>query len=374
MPGWSITTWSLQGAATTVPISGTNGVLSGTAVFLEFDDTNVGGQNFRWNDLNKTFFVTWFNGATWQTLGRFTDPTTSPNYWELVGTGLSITGLAIGPANVFRQFVGVEANPRIQWDTNGKIDWGAGGASAVDVTLQRIAAATLQVTGNIRGSAAPSNVADLTRKDYVDTQVATAVPKAGGTMTGALILSGDPTTALGAATKQYVDASGTGATTFAAGAVLFGQGTKIPAVDTANFFWDGTNHRLGLGNNAPATLLDIANGTITLRQAGGNYSLTWANPAAARAISIPDPGGADSFVFAAMTQALTGKTLTGNIAVTLGPTLAQQHTLPAVASDTFALIGAAQTLLLKTLTTPVLTSPSLTSQSPASSSIQSTKM
>lgn len=33
----------------------------------------------------------------------------------------------------------------------------------------------------------------------------TALPKSGGTMTGALILSGDPTTANEAATKQYVD-------------------------------------------------------------------------------------------------------------------------------------------------------------------------
>ena len=34
----------------------------------------------------------------------------------------------------------------------------------------------------------------------------TALPKSGGTMTGALVLSGDPTTANEAATKQYVDA------------------------------------------------------------------------------------------------------------------------------------------------------------------------
>lgn len=33
-----------------------------------------------------------------------------------------------------------------------------------------------------------------------------ALPKSGGTMTGALVLSGDPTTANEAATKQYVDA------------------------------------------------------------------------------------------------------------------------------------------------------------------------
>lgn len=37
--------------------------------------------------------------------------------------------------------------------------------------------------------------------------VAAAVPLAGGTMTGALTLSGDPTNILHAATKQYVDAN-----------------------------------------------------------------------------------------------------------------------------------------------------------------------
>ena len=42
----------------------------------------------------------------------------------------------------------------------------------------------------------------------MNTAVATAVPLAGGTMTGALILSADPTTALGAATKEYVDNAG----------------------------------------------------------------------------------------------------------------------------------------------------------------------
>src|SRR5262252_1579202 len=48
-------------------------------------------------------------------------------------------------------------------------------------------------------------------KSYVDSQDALHVLKAGDTMTGALVLPGDPTTALQAATKQYVDAhAGTG--------------------------------------------------------------------------------------------------------------------------------------------------------------------
>ena len=44
------------------------------------------------------------------------------------------------------------------------------------------------------------------------------------------------------------------------GSVLFSNGTTI-AQDNANFFWDDTNNRLGIGTNTPATTIDV-NGTI----------------------------------------------------------------------------------------------------------------
>ena len=52
------------------------------------------------------------------------------------------------------------------------------------------------------------------------------------------------------------------------GSVLFSNGTTI-VQDNANFFWDDTNNRLGLGNAAPTTTLDITgtfkvSGTATL--------------------------------------------------------------------------------------------------------------
>ncbi len=54
-------------------------------------------------------------------------------------------------------------------------------------------------------SAAPTQAGFLTRKDYVDGQIALMVPLAGGTMTGSLTLAADPSTGLEAATKRYVD-------------------------------------------------------------------------------------------------------------------------------------------------------------------------
>lgn len=47
------------------------------------------------------------------------------------------------------------------------------------------------------------------------------------------------------------------------------------------------------------------------------------------------------------------------LAATVGPVLTQQHTLPAVASDTFVLLAATQTLTAKTLTSPTINSASL---------------
>jgi hypothetical protein len=47
---------------------------------------------------------------------------------------------------------------------------------------------------------------------------------------------------------------------FTSGSVIFSNGTTL-AQDNANFFWDDTNNRLGIGTNTPTTELDV-NGVI----------------------------------------------------------------------------------------------------------------
>lgn len=57
---------------------------------------------------------------------------------------------------------------------------------------------------------------------------------------------------------------GTGTTTaFTSGSVVFAGGSGNYAQDNANFFWDATNHRLGIGTATPAsgTSIDIVNST-----------------------------------------------------------------------------------------------------------------
>ena len=44
---------------------------------------------------------------------------------------------------------------------------------------------------------------------------------------------------------------------FTTGGVIFSGATGYPTVDAANFFWDDTNNRLGIGNAAPTVPLDV---------------------------------------------------------------------------------------------------------------------
>ena len=45
------------------------------------------------------------------------------------------------------------------------------------------------------------------------------------------------------------------------GAVLFVNPASVLSQDSANFFWDDANKRLGIGNNAPAVSLEVGDAT-----------------------------------------------------------------------------------------------------------------
>jgi len=53
---------------------------------------------------------------------------------------------------------------------------------------------------------------------------------------------------------------GTNATTWTAGSIPYLSNSTTFAQDNANLFWDGTNHRLGIGTTAPVNSLDVAGG------------------------------------------------------------------------------------------------------------------
>ena len=128
-------------------------------------------------------------------------------------------------------------------------------------------------TNKITGLGTPTVSTDASTKAYADTMV----PLAGGTMTGALTLSGAPTVGLHAATKTYVDAVGSAVSADAASAAA--------SATAAALSYDSFDDRyLGAKSSAPSvdndgnTLVAGAiywNTTTGAMQVWNATALTW---------------------------------------------------------------------------------------------------
>lgn len=90
-----------------------------------------------------------------------------------------------------------------------------------------------------------------------------------GSTTG-LIFSGSGTTQSLAGTLGVVY-GGTGTNNqFTQGAVVFAGASGVYSQDSGNFFWDVTNHRLGIGTTVPGTAVTIK-GSLTIIDGGQNF-------------------------------------------------------------------------------------------------------
>jgi hypothetical protein len=93
-------------------------------------------------------------------------------------------------------------------------------------------------------------------------------------------------TAAGLSSTLVVGSGGTGtATAFTLGSVVFATTAGTYAQDNSNFFYDGTNHRLGLGTSAPSTVLDV-NGISRF----GNHTTNYAQIDTAGVLSFSGSG------------------------------------------------------------------------------------
>jgi hypothetical protein len=161
-----------------------------------------------------------------------------------------------------------------------------------------------------------------TNLDGIDTAVFAALPKAGGTLTGPLTLAADPTVALGAATKQYVEARLGPRNTIINGNFGVNQrgyvsGTAIAAAAYGHDRW-----KAGAGGctytftaTVPDIQVTITAGTLTQVIEGGNifaaaWRLSWVGTAQARVYQ-----GSPTGAYAASPVTVSGLTVGTNTIV-----------------------------------------------------------
>ena len=139
---------------------------------------------------------------------------------EELATGLDLQMQGAGSAHIG---IGTDSSDNIEFDNTG-----AGAVVNIEVEVFNVSATAVAGEGG-DGTDATARAAAAAAQATADA----ALPKAGGTMTGALVLAAAPTANLQAATKKYVDdnASGTDATARTAAAAA--QATADAALPKA---------------------------------------------------------------------------------------------------------------------------------------------
>jgi len=233
-------------------------------------------------------------------------------------------------------------------------------------------------TNKITGLGTPTVSTDASTKAYADTML----PLAGGTMSGAIAMGtnkitgmGTPTVSTDAATKGYVDGVTVAPSNLTGPITSVGSATSIASqTGTGTKFVVDTSPTLVTPVLGVATATSINGTTIpstkTLVVTTDKLSTLAATTSAELAGVISDETGSGSLVFAT-SPTLSSPTITSGAkhnGSTSGTTTLQATavagtttlTLPA-ATDTLVGLATTDTLTNKTLTTPVISSPKISS-------------
>jgi hypothetical protein len=131
-------------------------------------------------------------GTYYTAVYHLNDDTVQTQYWVVPAAAQAT--LASVQAQV------IPATQAVQSVTKSYVD-----AAIANVSSGTIPASGGTMTGPLTLNADPTAALQAATKHYVDTTAATLLPKSGGTMTGPLVLAADPVTSLQPATKNYVD-------------------------------------------------------------------------------------------------------------------------------------------------------------------------
>ncbi|MEI6650932.1 MAG: hypothetical protein WCL23_05940, partial [Candidatus Moraniibacteriota bacterium] len=138
------------------------------------------------------------------------------------------------------------------------------GAFPMTLAATASTSVTLPTSGTLATLAGAEALSGKTYNGLSLSSAADGFTVAGGTTSRTLTISGGNVSInqnlTTTSSPSFTGISVSGLTT---GSVVYAGSSGALSQDNSNFFWDGTNHRLGIGTTSPAGILDVRGGTAT---------------------------------------------------------------------------------------------------------------